>query len=99
MNVSRRSMLKAAAGCVPFLVARHTAAEGTVPAVAPELERIASEAVLRLEGLREPVVLESMELLLNGREIVVRARSKGGVRPACRRRRRKSRRRYSIPLA
>jgi L-alanine-DL-glutamate epimerase-like enolase superfamily enzyme len=44
-----------------------------------ELQRIVAEPALRLERLRQPVILESLELLKNGEEILVRARAKDGA--------------------
>jgi L-alanine-DL-glutamate epimerase-like enolase superfamily enzyme len=79
MKITRRSLLAAAAGSVPYLGSRRAAAEGASRPDAAELERIAAEPVLHLDRLRQPVILESMELLRNANEIVVRARSKDGA--------------------
>lgn len=46
---------------------------------AGDLERVASEPLLRLERLKDPVVVESMELLQNGSELLVRVRSTDGA--------------------
>ena len=40
-----------------------------------ELDRVASGPLLDLEGIRDPVIIESMELLRNGSEFLVRVRS------------------------
>ena len=44
-----------------------------------ELDRVAAEPVLRVDTLRSPVIIESMELLRNGRHFLVRVRSKEGA--------------------
>ncbi len=44
-----------------------------------ELERIAATPVLQVKELTAPVVLTDMELLRNGREFLVRVRSKDGA--------------------
>ena len=79
MKLSRRSLLAAgAAGFLPLADGPADAEEAGRPG-AEELERIASEPALHLDRLREPVLVESMELLRNGEEILVRARAKDGA--------------------
>ena len=79
MKLSRRSLLAAAAGSVSLVAFRRAAAREAARPGAEELERIAAEPALHLDRLRQPVVLESMELLRNGEEILVRARTKDGA--------------------
>jgi len=44
-----------------------------------ELEKVAAEPVLRLDGAESPLVIESIELLRKGRDSIVRVRSKDGA--------------------
>jgi len=86
MKLTRRSLLAgpvggvAVAACGPR-AAWDEGASGPADAerLAAELEVIAAEPVLQKDLLPEPVILESMELLRHGSEILVRARSKDGT--------------------
>ena len=86
MKLTRRSLLSGTVGgltvaaCRPRS-ARHEDAPGgeEQERLATEQERIAGEPVLRTGLFPDPVILESMELLRNGEEIMVRVRSTDGV--------------------
>ena len=78
MSISRRSLLAAAASSIP-LIAAHRRAFGTEPVTADELDRVAAGPVLQLDGQVDPVTIESMELLRNGGEYLVRVRSADGA--------------------
>ncbi len=86
MQISRRSLLKSAAataaasgisGCASSpsesngRSAKHASRE--------ELEHIALQPVLKLDSLKEPVIVESVELLRIGKTFLLRTRSKAGV--------------------
>lgn len=80
MSPTRRQVLKSAAG-TPLLA-------GAAPAAAAaqerrptleQLDRVAARPVLHLESLRSPVRIASLELLRNGRNYLVRARSTDGA--------------------
>lgn len=78
MNISRRTLLAAAAGSIPLFSAvnRGIAAEPVSPEV---LDRVAAGPLLRLDDLSSPVMIESMDLLRNGDEYLVRVRSTDGA--------------------
>ncbi len=87
MKISRRSFLTRAAGASALTLACPATAGESSPRVRtstadPEdllLEQAAAKPVLRLERLKEPVLIESIELLRKGREHYVRVRSKEGA--------------------
>jgi L-alanine-DL-glutamate epimerase-like enolase superfamily enzyme len=84
MTLSRRSLLSGALGGLSVAACRGKGADGvgSAPggeALASEIGRAAAEPVLRTELFPQPVVVESMELLRNGEEILVRARSRDGA--------------------
>ena len=80
MRVSRRSVLRTSlAAAAGSLVARRGGADEPRAVTAAELAQVAEAPVLRGEGLPEPVMIESMELLRNGRNFLVRVRSKEGA--------------------
>jgi len=86
MSNSRRDFLKTVsaaavganlAGCAsenksPEASAKHSISRD-------ELERVAQQPVLKLDALREPVIVESVELLRNKNNFLLRTRSKTGV--------------------
>ena len=80
MRVSRRSVLRAslASAVLPLAGRRGWADE---PGVVSEerLAEVAEAPVLRVDALTEPVTIASMELLRNGRNFLVRVRSKEGA--------------------
>jgi L-alanine-DL-glutamate epimerase-like enolase superfamily enzyme len=78
MKYNRRSFLSVTAGAgalslVPLALGR--GAEVTDDA----LQHAAAKAVLRLDRLKDPVIIESIELLRRGREHFLRVRSKDGA--------------------
>ncbi len=86
MKLTRRSLLSSTLGglavgaCRPRTGRDEDASGGAdQDGLATELDRIAAAPVLRKDLFPEPVVLESMELLRNGEEIMVRVRSADGT--------------------
>lgn len=79
MKLSRRSLLATAVGSLPFVMSRRTPAVSQVTPTMEDLDRIASAPLLKLDGIRNPVIIKSMELLRNEKEILVRVRSKDGA--------------------
>ena len=86
MTLTRRSLLSGTVGGLALSAcrlqsARHQDTHGgeEQERLAAELERIAAEPVLRKDLFPEPVILESMELLRNGEDIMVRVRSTDGA--------------------
>ncbi len=82
MSKTRRRFLQTALSTAFLAAARRraTAAEEPHARVSTsELERIAAAPVLQVRELTAPVVLTEMELLRNGREFLVRVRSKDGA--------------------
>ena len=78
MAIGRRTFLAAAAGSIPMIVAgRRTL--GAAPITAQDLDRAAAGPLLRLDELSDPVTIESIELLRNEGEYLVRARSTDGA--------------------
>jgi L-alanine-DL-glutamate epimerase-like enolase superfamily enzyme len=78
MKYSRRHFLTAAsaAGALPFL----SPALGAAPDISDDvLEKAAAKPVLQLTGLKEPIIIESIDLLHKGRDHFVRVRSKDGA--------------------
>ena len=75
MHLDRRKFLagSVAAGALP----RHSSA-AAAPAL-KELDRAAARPVLRVEGLKSPVVIDSMRLLKKDGEYIVHVRSKDGA--------------------
>ncbi|OJW18882.1 MAG: hypothetical protein BGO49_17680 [Planctomycetales bacterium 71-10] len=77
MKPSRRALLRTALGA-----AAGGAIARRAPADSPSSERlreVAEAPVLKVEGIDRPVTIASMDLLRNGREYLVRARSKDGA--------------------
>jgi len=85
MKFNRRNFLRTATvagvGAVTApLLARPTNSPASSSPVADEvLERIAAEPVLQTKKLKNPVVIESIELLRKGKDHFVRVRSKDGA--------------------
>lgn len=85
MKATRREFLKtaavagASAAAVPLFAQPATIAGGFRPVTDAMLEQAAARPVLQLKGLTSPVIIESVELLRNGREHFVRVRSKDGA--------------------
>ncbi|HTY86678.1 MAG TPA: mandelate racemase/muconate lactonizing enzyme family protein [Candidatus Acidoferrum sp.] len=85
MNINRRRFLRTAAvggvgaAGVPLL-AQPTRSPSGIPAVTDEdLEHAAAQPVLQLEGLKDPVTIESVGLLRKGKDHFLRVRSKDGA--------------------
>jgi L-alanine-DL-glutamate epimerase-like enolase superfamily enzyme len=79
MTMSRRSLLAAAAGGIPLIASHRIPATAADRMTAEQLDRVASGPLLDLENLRDPVIIQSMEILRNENEILVRVRSKDGA--------------------
>lgn len=78
MKLKRRSFLAGGATALSMLSTRAFAAEKTTIDDAA-LEREAAKPVLKRDALKNPVVIEAIELLRKGREHFIRVRSKDGV--------------------
>jgi L-alanine-DL-glutamate epimerase-like enolase superfamily enzyme len=78
MKSTRRRFLTRAAGVGALSIVAPTLAAETGPTDLV-LEQAAAKPVLQLKGLKDPVVIESMELLRKGREHFLRVRSKDGA--------------------
>jgi L-alanine-DL-glutamate epimerase-like enolase superfamily enzyme len=78
---SRRTFLAASAAAAAATTLPRLGLAQTVNAkvLKDELDRILSEPVLRLDFVKEPVVVASIELLQNGRNYLLRTRSKSGL--------------------
>src|SRR5262245_13492314 len=83
MKLTRRHFLKATAvggvSAAAPLFAQPSALPVAGTASGLALEQAATRPVLSLKGLKQPVVIESVELLRKGREHFVRVRSKDGA--------------------
>src|SRR5215212_6028559 len=86
MQISRRSLLKsaaatAAAGGISGCASNQADSNGhgVKRASREELEHVAQQPILKLDSLKEPVIVESVELLRNGKTFLLRTRSKAGV--------------------
>jgi L-alanine-DL-glutamate epimerase-like enolase superfamily enzyme len=83
MYLNRRNLLELAAGAGALSLVQGCQTNGTFSrksGVAIEkLERAATEPVLRPDVVDSPLVIESIELLRDGRNSFVRVRSKGGA--------------------
>src|SRR6188474_2448929 len=86
MQITRRSLLQSAAmggvsaqlsGCA----ANHGDPDGRGAKCVSreELKQVLQRPVLKLDMLKEPVIVESAELLRNGKTFLLRTRSKAGV--------------------
>lgn len=76
---SRRSFLRTAAVLAAAGVTRSRATVGASPLDPAELRRIMDAPVLVLDAVRGPVTIASLELLRQGRNYLVRARSTDGA--------------------
>ena len=80
MRPPRRSFLKAAIGSTMLASTTRRGAADEARSVDPKrLDEVASEPVLRVEGLETPIQVASMELLRNGRNFLVRVRTTDGA--------------------
>jgi len=83
MELNRRQYLTAA-GSLPFIVSPNAFAQSIEQPSEEELKQIMKMPVLHLERFKEPIIIESMELLrhnneIHDNEIMVRVRSKDGA--------------------
>ena len=85
MKFNRRSFLRTAAvagvgaAASPLLAQPANSSSGSRPVTDEMLERAAAQPVLQLKGLKDPVIIESVELLHKGKDHFVRVRSKDGA--------------------
>ncbi len=80
MKTTRRGFLAAGTGAVAFSILPARPAFAANTDVTDEaLEKAAARPVLDLKGLKEPVIIESIELLRKGKEHFVRVRSRDGA--------------------
>ncbi len=79
MSITRRAFLGCGVSTALVAAARHGAADDQRRPSMRQLERAAAAPVLKTESFKSPVVIESMELLRNGRTFLVRIRSKDGA--------------------
>ena len=75
---TRRSFLRASLGA-GMLAATAPGTQADDRIGADRLDRVAGAPVLRVEGLGRPVVIAAMDLLRNGREFLVRVRTRDGA--------------------
>jgi L-alanine-DL-glutamate epimerase-like enolase superfamily enzyme len=78
MKFTRRSFLAVTAGASALSLVRPALGSGA-EVTEEALENAAAKPVLVLNGLKSPVIIESIELLRKGREHFVRVRSKDGA--------------------
>jgi L-alanine-DL-glutamate epimerase-like enolase superfamily enzyme len=85
MKFNRRHFLRTAAvagagaAATPLLAGPEAPAAGSRPVTDEILGRIAAEPVLQLKDLKDPVIIESIELLRKGKDHFVRVRSRDGA--------------------
>src|SRR5437762_2200704 len=85
MHISRRTFIQSAAagtvsaGTLGCAAGPKETAGTQRKASREELEGVAAGPILKLEAIKEPVIVESVELLRNGKTFLLRTRSKGGV--------------------
>src|SRR5438270_12255020 len=78
-GLDRRTFLRSALGAGLLATSPQRVRAGATETVSEErLIRAAEAPALRVEGLTTPVTIASMELLRNGRNFLVRVRSKAG---------------------
>lgn len=79
MKLSRRALLAGSVAALPLFSGKLTHAQQATVAKNEELTKIAINPVLKLESIKQPVIIESFELLRNGSTVMVRTRTKDGV--------------------
>lgn len=79
MTISRRSLLTSVSAAIPLCSVIRDSARAAQPELAEQLQRIAAQPLLDLKPLPDPVIIESMELLRNRDEYLVRVRSTEGA--------------------
>ncbi len=77
MSASRRSFVRSALAC--SIVPSFAKGQGPSGPTADRIRRAAERPILRSESIDKPIVIDSMELLRNGREYLVLARSMDGA--------------------
>ncbi len=77
MQVNRRRFLAGAAAAIPASGAKRNAKKSG-PSL-QDLDRAAAAPVLKLDGLKSPVIIDSVQLLKKDREYFVHVRSKEGA--------------------
>lgn len=78
MCISRRSLLATVAGSIP-LISSGRKTFGAEALTTADLDYATAGPLLRFDQLTDPVMIESMELLRNGGEYLVRVRSTDGA--------------------
>jgi L-alanine-DL-glutamate epimerase-like enolase superfamily enzyme len=78
-STRRRFLQSIAATAAVTAQARPAAAKDDRRPTIEQLNRVAAQRVLRLDGLKSPVKIASLELLRNGRTFLVRVRSQDGA--------------------
>ena len=78
-SMNRRKFMNAAVGTAALTQIPSAAPEGRRSVSIEALDAAATKPVLRLDGLPDPVIIESIELLKKDREYFVRVRSKDGA--------------------
>ena len=88
MNGSRRKFMKRSAGLTsgalamvaPFeLMAKRKTSQGSEQILIDAIDEILERPLLKIDEITQPVIIESMQLLQNGEEFLVRVRSTDGV--------------------
>jgi L-alanine-DL-glutamate epimerase-like enolase superfamily enzyme len=79
MNIRRRDFLAATASLAATRRAFCDAPKPKAPPTADALQRAADAPLLKVESLSDPILIESMELLRQGSEFLVRVRSRDGL--------------------
>ncbi len=79
MAITRRTFLAASASSLPFLASNSSPTQADERITIEELDRVTSGPILDTSALRDPVTIESMELLRHDNEILVRVRSTDGA--------------------
>src|SRR6266566_2081206 len=85
MHTSRRTFIQAAASGTVSAGVLGCATTSKEPAGGParvskqELEGVLAQPVLKVEAIKEPVIVDSVELLRNGKTFLLRTRSKAGI--------------------
>ena len=79
MKSNRRKFLGVAAGATALSAIRASAAPAETHVTDEVLEQAASKPVLDVSAFKEPIIIESIELLQKGKEHFLRVRSKDGA--------------------
>ncbi len=81
MSLNRRQFLKvsSAVGAAALLSSEKLAIAEETRALYERLDKAAAKPVLEVSGLDSPVIVKSMELLRNGKNFVIRVRTKDGA--------------------